>query len=310
MKASPDPVVTLAYHTPAGERAEVDVPVGAGVQRTYWQTVGHRLRHDPYTMFCIAVLILIAGAALFAPWIGLQDPTATDSGRRLLPVGSPGHLLGTDELGRDMLSRLIHGGRLSLLMGVTPVLAALLIGGTLGLIAGFVGGRTNMLIMRVTDVFYAFPSILLAVAIAGSLGAGVTNALLAITIVFIPPVTRVMESVTTQVRGMDFVEAARASGASSYAIMRTHILGNVLGPVLVYATVLVSVSILIAAGLSFIGLGASPPDAEWGLMLNTLREAIFVAPLNSVLPGFMIFITSMCFNLVSDGLRGAMDVRT
>ncbi|MGZ5118918.1 MAG: ABC transporter permease, partial [Burkholderiales bacterium] len=114
---------------------------------------------------------------------------------------------------------------------------------------------------------------------------------------------------TTQVRSMDFVEAARASGASTYAIIRTHILGNVLGPVLVYATVLVSVSILIAAGLSFIGLGASPPAAEWGLMLNTLRESIYLAPLNAILPGFMIFITSMCFNLISDGLRSAMDVR-
>jgi peptide/nickel transport system permease protein len=128
-------------------------------------------------------------------------------------------------------------------------------------------------------------------------------------IVFIPPITRVTESVTTQVRTMDFVEAARASGASTYAIIRTHILGNVLGPVLVYATVLVSVSILIAAGLSFIGLGPSPPAAEWGLMLNTLRESIYLAPLISVLPGFMIFITSMCFNLISDGLRSAMDVR-
>jgi peptide/nickel transport system permease protein len=189
------------------------------------------------------------------------------------------------------------------------VLIALAVGGVLGLAAGFMGGRINMLIMRTTDVFYAFPSILLAVAIAGALGAGIGNALLAITIVFIPPITRVTESVTTQVRGMDFVEAARASGATSFAIIRTHILGNVLGPIFVYATVLVSVSIVISAGLSFIGLGASPPAAEWGLMLNTLRESIFLAPLNAVLPGFMIFITSMCFNLISDGLRSAMDVR-
>jgi peptide/nickel transport system permease protein len=309
MKPAEHPAVTLTYDSAAGERRQIDVPVGPGTQRTYWQNVRARLARDPYTMACTGVLLVIAGAAIFAPWLGLADPAGSDSARRLLPIGSPAHLLGTDELGRDMLSRLIYGGRLSLAMGVLPVVAALLIGGTLGLIAGFVGGRTNMLIMRVTDVFYAFPSILLAVAIAGSLGAGVANALLAITIVFIPPVTRVTESVTTQVRAMDFVEAARASGASTYAIIRTHILSNVLGPVLVYATVLVSVSILIAAGLSFIGLGASPPVAEWGLMLNTLRESIFLAPFISVLPGFMIFVTSMCFNLVSDGLRSAMDVR-
>ena len=309
MKANDAPVVTLAFDTGTGERREVDVPVGPGIQRTYWQNVRMRIVRDRYTMSCLAILLAIAAAALLAPWLGLDDPTAANSANRLLPPGSPGHILGTDELGRDMLSRLVYGARLSLAMGVVPVLAALAIGGTLGLVAGFVGGRVNMIIMRLTDVFYAFPSILLAVAIAGALGSGIGNALVAIVIVFVPSVTRVTESVTTQVRTMDFVDAARASGASTYAIIRTHILGNVLGPVLVYSTVLVSVSILIAAGLSFLGLGASPPAAEWGLMLNTLREAIFIAPINAVMPGFMIFIASMCFNLVADGLRSAMDVR-
>ncbi|MBM3358834.1 MAG: ABC transporter permease [Betaproteobacteria bacterium] len=294
---------------PLGVTQALDVPVGTLQLRTYWQTVWQRVLRDPVTLACGGVLLVLIAAAIFAPWLGLSDPFASDSAKRLLPVGSPDHLLGTDELGRDMLSRLVYGSRLSLTMGVVPVIAALAIGGVLGLVAGFVGGRVNMLIMRVTDVFYAFPSILLAVAIAGSLGAGVANTLIAITIVFIPPITRVTESVTTQLRAMDFVEAARASGASTYAIIRTHILGNVLGPVFVYATVLVSVSIVIAAGLSFIGLGASPPDAEWGLMLNTLRTSIFLAPLISILPGFMIFIASMCFNLISDGLRSAMDVR-
>jgi peptide/nickel transport system permease protein len=302
--------VTVAFDPRSGHASgAVEVPVGELRHRTYWQGVRRRLLRDWFTMICTAVLLLITGAALFAPWIGLVDPHASDSARRLLPVGSPGYLLGTDELGRDMLARLIYGGRLSLMMGLLPVIIALAIGGTLGLIAGFVGGRVNMLIMRVTDVFYAFPSILLAVAIAGALGAGVGNALLAITIVFIPPLTRVTESVTTQLRSMDFVEAARASGASTLAIVRTHVLGNVMGPIFVYATVLVSVSIVISAGLSFIGLGASAPAAEWGLMLNTLRESIFLAPVNAILPGFMIFITSMCFNLISDGLRSAMDVR-
>ena len=301
--------ITVEMPEPFGGAAALDVPVGTLRQRTYWQTVWERVLHDPVTLACGAVLLLLIAAAVFAPWLGLPDPLATNSANRLLPVGSPEHVLGTDELGRDMLSRLIYGGRLSLMMGIVPVVNALVIGGTLGLVAGFVGGRANMLIMRVTDVFYAFPSILLAVAIAGVLGAGVGNTLLAITIVFIPPITRVTESVTTQLRAMDFVEAARASGARTFAIIRTHVLGNVMGPVFVYATVLVSVSIVISAGLSFIGLGASPPDAEWGLMLNTLRNSICLAPLVSILPGFMIFIASMCFNLISDGLRSAMDVR-
>jgi peptide/nickel transport system permease protein len=228
---------------------------------------------------------------------------------RLKPFGYRNYLLGSDELGRDMLSRLLYGGRLSLLMGVTPVLAALLIGGFLGIVAGFVGGAVNTVIMRTVDVFYAFPSVLLAIAISGSLGAGITNAILSLTIVFIPPIARVSESVTTGVRNLDYVGAARASGAGAWSIMRVHVLRNVLGPIFVYATSLISVSIILASGPSFLGLGVEPPNAEWGLMLNTLRPAIYMNPMVAALPGAAILVTSICFNLVTDGLRQAMDVR-
>jgi peptide/nickel transport system permease protein len=284
-------------------------PIAAGGGRSYWQSVRRRLRRDPVTLICAGVLVLLVVAALFAPWLGLDDPYKTSMIRRLYPLGSPGHLLGTDELGRDMLSRLIYGGRLSLFMGVTPVVCALLIGGLLGITAGFLGGRVNMLIMRVMDVFYAFPSVLLAISLSGAMGAGAENTLLSLTLVFIPPVCRVSESVTTQVRGFDFVDAARASGAGMLTIVRVHVLGNVLGPILVYATSLISVAIILAAGLSFLGLGVKPPEPEWGLMLNTLRQAIYVNPVLAALPGVMIFITSICFNLMSDGLRAAMDVK-
>jgi peptide/nickel transport system permease protein len=284
-------------------------PIASGGGRSYWQSVRRRLRRDPVTLICAGVLVLLVVSALFAPWLGLDDPYKTSMIRRLYPLGSPGHLLGTDELGRDMLSRLIYGGRLSLFMGVTPVVCALLIGGLLGITAGFLGGRVNMLIMRVMDVFYAFPSVLLAISLSGAMGAGAENTLLSLTLVFIPPVCRVSESVTTQVRGFDFVDAARASGASMLTIVRVHVLGNVLGPILVYATSLISVAIILAAGLSFLGLGVKPPEPEWGLMLNTLRQAIYVNPVLAALPGVMIFITSICFNLMSDGLRAAMDVK-
>ena len=226
--------------------------------------------------------------------------------------GQPGslrHLLGTDELGRDMLTRLMYGGRLSLLMGVVPVFAAFFIGTSLGLLAGYVGGRVNMVIMRVLDVFYAFPSVLLAVAISGALGPGMSNSLIALTLVFVPQVVRVAESVTTQVRKLDYIEAARMSGASSFSIIRVHVLGNVLGPVFVYATGLLSVSMILASGLSFLGLGVKPPEAEWGLMLNTLRSAIYSSPVQAALPGAFIFITSIAFNLLADGVRSAMDIR-
>jgi peptide/nickel transport system permease protein len=300
----------MAIQTPSLELgAPLVQPTAAAAGRGYWKSVARRLRRDPVTVICAAVLLLLVASALAAPWLGLADPYKTSMLRRLYPLGSPNHILGTDELGRDMLSRLIYGGRLSLFMGVTPVVCALLIGGLLGITAGFVGGRTNMAIMRVMDVFYAFPSVLLAISLSGAMGAGTENTLLSLTLVFIPPICRVSESVTTQVRGFDFVDAARASGASALTIVRVHVLGNVLGPILVYATSLISVAIILAAGLSFLGLGVKPPEPEWGLMLNTLRQAIYVNPILAALPGVMIFITSICFNMMSDGLRAAMDVK-
>ena len=283
-----------------------DTPVAS---RGYWSSVFRRLRGDWVTIFCLAVLLAIILSAVFAPWVAPVDPYKTSVIRRLKDIGTPGFPLGTDELGRDMLSRLIYGGRLSLLMGITPVINALVIGSLLGIVAGFVGGKINMVIMRTVDVFYAFPSVLLAIAISGALGAGLVNSIVSLTIVFIPPITRVAESVTTSVRNLDFVEAARASGAGSWTIIRVHVLGNVLGPVFVFATGLISVSIILASGLSFLGLGVRPPEPEWGLMLNTLRQSIYVNPWVCALPGLMIFITSICFNMMSDGLRAAMDVR-
>ncbi len=287
--------------------AEEEAP--ATKVRGYWQNVGYRLRYDYVTLAFALVIVLIVALAVFAPWIAPKDPYKTSMAFRLRPVGFRDFHLGTDELGRDILSRLIHGGRMSLLMGVVPVVFATLIGGFLGVLAGFIGGKLNMAIMRTMDVFYAFPSILLAVAISGAMGGGMANGMVALTLVFIPPLCRIAETATTQVRGLDFVEAARASGGSTRSIIATHILGNVLGPIFIYASGLVSVSILIASGLSFLGLGVEPPHPDWGLMLSTLRQSIYVNPIVCALPGVMIFVTSLAFNMVSDGLRQAMDVR-
>ena len=290
-------------------RAQHEMPP-ENTSRGYWGTVANRLRYDPVTLAFAFVILAIVLISVFAPWIAPKDPMKTGMAFRLKPIGFRDFHLGTDELGRDILSRLIWGGRTSLLMGLVPVGLALLIGGSLGVIAGFVGGAANMLIMRVMDVFYAFPSILLAVAISGAMGGGMTNGMIALTMVFIPPICRVAATATTQVRGLDFVDAARASGGSTSSIIVNHILGNVLGPVLVYASGLVSVAILIASGLSFLGLGVEPPTPDWGLMLSTLRQSIYVNPYVCALPGVAIFITSLSFNLVSDGLRQAMDIRS
>jgi len=277
--------------------------------RSYWQSVGYRLRHDPVTLVFGAVVLAVILAAIFAPWIAPMDPYKDSVIGRLKPFGWRGHLLGTDELGRDMLSRLIHGGRISLMMGLVPVLVATIVGGILGVVAGFGGRAVNTAIMRTMDVFYAFPSVLLAVAISGAMGGGIGNGMLALSLVFTPAICRVAETATAQVRNLDFIEAARASGAGTFTIIRHHVLGNVLGPVFIYSSSLVSVSILLASGLSFLGLGVKPPEPDWGLMLSTLRQSIYVNPLVCAVPGIAIFITSICFNLVSDGIRAAMDVR-
>jgi peptide/nickel transport system permease protein len=298
---------TVVLH-PTLDTFEEQAPPATRV-RGYWQSVFYRLRYDPVTLVFAAIVLLIVLAAVLAPLIAPFDPYKESIVGRLKPFGWRDHLLGTDELGRDVLSRLLYGGRISLSMGVVPVLCATLIGGILGVIAGFVGGRTNTAIMRTMDVFYAFPSILLAIAICGLLGNGLSNSVIALSVVFIPPMVRISETVTTQARHLDFVEAARASGTTTMQIIRHHVLANVLGPILVYATSLISVSIILSAGLSFLGLGVTPPQAEWGLMLNSLRQAIYVQPYVAALPGVMIFITSMCFNLMSDGFRSAMDVR-
>lgn len=288
---------------------KADEPTPTRMPRGYWRRVGRRLRYDYVTLFFLLVIALIVAAAIFAPALVPFDPNKTSMLYRLKPLFYRNFLLGTDELGRDMLSRLIYGARMSLLMGLTPVVLATCVGGFFGVVAGFAGGWINMLIMRVMDVFYAFPSVLLAVAISGTMGGGVANGLLALTLVFIPPLCRVSETATTQIRNRDFVEAARASGASALSIIFYHILRNVLAPVFIYGSSLISVSILLAAGLSFLGLGVEPPTADWGLMLSTLRQSIYVQPLVCALPGVAIFISSLAFNLVSDGLRQAMDVR-
>jgi peptide/nickel transport system permease protein len=276
----------------------------------FWTRVAGNLLHHPVAIAAALILLALLFLAIFSPYILPADPFQQSVIRRLKPIGTPGFPLGTDELGRDMLSRLLLGTRLSFVMGITPVVIAFFIGSALGIWAGYASGWVNTVIMRVIDVLYAFPSVLLAVALSGVLGAGIKNALLSLTIVFIPQIARIAESITTQVRSSDYVDAARTSGASAFTIVRVHVLNNVLGPIFVFSTSLVAVSMILASGLSFLGLGVSPPDPEWGFMLNKLSPAIYRQPLVAALPGAMIFITSISFNMLSDGLRSAMDIQS
>lgn len=230
----------------------------------YWRGVLRRLLRDPGGVVVGVVILLLLALALLGPWLIVKDPYQTSMFLRLKPIGSDGFPLGSDELGRDMLSRLILGTRLSLFMGIVPVVFAFFIGGAIGIIAGYMGGKINTVIMRTVDVFYAFPSVLLAIALSGALGAGIGNALLSLTLVFVPQVARIAESVTAQVRHMDYIDAARATGASALTIIRVQVLGNVLGPIFVFSTGLISVCMILASGLSFLGLGVRPPEPEWG----------------------------------------------
>ena len=289
--------------------ALVEAPLVVAAPMSYWRTVAWRLARDQATLVAGGVLAVIVLSAVLAPWLAPYDPAAGSIRLRLAPVGAPGHVLGTDEQGRDMLSRLLWGGRMTLVAGLTPVLVAFVVGAALGVMAGYVGGITNTLIMRTMDIFYAFPAVLLAIAISGALGPGLANTLISLSIVFVPRVVRVAESATVQVKGLEYIAAARASGAGVRAIVRHHLLANVLGPILVFSSTQVSLAIILAAGLSFLGLGVTPPAAEWGLMLNTLRQSIYVNAIVPALPGVAIFVTSMAFNLLSDGLRDAMEIR-
>ncbi len=304
--------------------AAISVPDGATVEelraawweadhgadaRPFWTEVGRRFVANKAGVAALVFLLLLTSSAVFAPWIVRADPLVGVATDRLLPPFSPGHLLGTDEQGREMLARLVYGGRLSLATGFVPTAFATFIGTCIGVWAGYKRGISGTILMRTMDMLYAFPAILLAIAIGASLGAGALNSMIAVTIVFIPPIARIAESATRQVAIQEYLEASRLSGAGTLRILRTQVLPNVANQILVYASGLVGVAMLIAAGLSFLGLGSQPPTPEWGYMLNSLRDTIYSAPLLTVLPGLMIFLTSVAFNTASDALREAMDMR-
>jgi peptide/nickel transport system permease protein len=256
------------------------------------------------------LLVAVVLAVAFAPVIGRYGPDEADNLARYAPMGAGGHLLGTDQQGRDMLARLLFGGRVSLLIGVAPTLVAGAIGLGLGLVAGYVRGLVDQIIMRCLDVVFAFPMVLLAIAIAGSMRPGVLTEIIAITIVLIPYFARLARTATEGVVPMPFIEAARAAGGTRTAIMLRYVLPNVFSPVVVYATTLMGLMIVVGSGLSFLGLGVQPPTADWGAMVAEGRVVLRRAPHVTVLPGCAILLVSLAFNFLGDGIRDALDPRT
>ncbi len=253
----------------------------------------------------LGFLLLAIAAPLAAP----HDPFAQNLYERLQPP-SLTYLFGTDDFGRDVLSRVIHGARISLRVGVSAVLIALIVGVPIGLVSGYWGGALDQALMRAMDLMLAFPSILLAIAIVAVLGPGLENAMLAVGIVAVPQYARLVRASALAVRGQDYVQAVRALGAGDFQILFFSVLPNCLTPLIVQSTLGLATAILDAAGLSFLGLGAQPPTPEWGAMLTGGRELVLRAPWVLALPGLAIFFTVLAFNLLGDGLRDALDPRT
>ena len=274
----------------------------------YYTDAWRRLRRNRWAVLGMAVVGVFAVLAAGAPLLNLPDPITQDLNARLL---SPSHLhwLGTDDLGRDLLSRIIYGGRTSLTVGIVSVSIALAIGTLLGLVGGYYSGWAESVTMRLMDVMLAFPATLLAIFIVGIRGPGLNNAMLAIGVINIPIFARIVRGSVLRARQEDYVEAARALGASQVRIIGRHILPNTLAPVIVQTTLGVGSAVLEAAGLSFLGLGAQAPTPEWGAMLTNTREYLRDAPWAATFPGIAILLTVVGCNLLGDGLRDALDPR-
>ena len=264
-----------------------------------------RFCRNPTALISATILFVIVLIAIFAPYIAPYDPAKSSLRAILKPPGSV-YWLGSDDLGRDVASRLIFASRLSLIASVQAVVIALVIGMPLGLIAGYVGGWLDTVISRCNDAMMSFPALILAVVIVGLLGPSLTNAMTAIGLVYAPRIMRVVRGSTLSVREEVYVRAARATGCGDTRIVIKHVLPNVMGPLVVQATVLMGQALLAEAGLSFLGLGTQPPQASWGAMLGTAFPYMAQSPVPTIAAGTIISVTVLCFNLIGDGIRDSV----
>ncbi len=283
-------------------------PIASRVSAGFYADSWRRLRRNPAAMAGLVIVGLFGALAALAPIVAPTNPIVQDLNARLLPPTRQ-HWLGTDDLGRDLLSRLIYGGRVSLTVGMVSVGFALGVGTLLGLTAGFYGGWSDSVTMRVMDIMLAFPATLLAIFIVGVRGPGLNNAMLAIGVINIPIFARIVRGSVLRVRQEDFVDAARALGAGQRRILGRHILPNTLAPIIVQTTLGIGSAVLETAALSFLGLGAQAPTPEWGAMLTNTREYLRDAPWVATFPGIAILLTVVGSNLLGDGLRDALDPR-
>jgi peptide/nickel transport system permease protein len=276
--------------------------------RSQFRLAMRALRRDKLAVVALVVLALVILVAVLAPWISPYDPLRGDPTIRLQPPGTPGHLLGLDGQGRDILSRLIWGGRYSLSVAIVPVLVAGVLALIIGMLSGYRGGRWGEVTMRVLDVVFAFPIVLFAIAIAAVMGPGLVNSMTAIGITMVPYMARVVYTATVQESAKDYVEASRAAGATHLEILWKQLLPNVLSPLVVYGTTLAGLVIVLAAGLSFLGVGVTPPAPDWGVMTSDGRQVLLEGYAHvATIPGLVILVVALAFNLLGDGVRDALD---
>lgn len=268
-----------------------------------------RFRRNRLAMIGLSIVLLLLVVAALAPWIAPHDPIAQNLRERLQPPLTPGHLLGTDDFGRDILSRLILGSRITLFIIALVAVTAPVFGLLVGTVAGYFGGWVDEILMRITDIFLAFPKLILALALVAVLGPGMENAVLAIAITSWPPYARVARAETLTVRSSDYIAAVRLQGAGAARIIWGHIMPMCIPSVIIRVTLDMAGVILIAAGLGFLGLGVQPPMPEWGAMISAGRKYLFEQWWVATMPGMAIFIVSLGFNLLGDGLRDVLDPR-
>ncbi len=269
-----------------------------------------RLKRNPLAMLGLFIILVLCLLAAFAPFFATHDPYVQNLSQRLLPPGTPGHFLGTDDFGRDIWSRIVHGARITLYIVALVALTAPLIGLIIGTVAGYFGGIVDTVLMRITDIFLAFPRLILALALVAVLGPGIVNAVLAIALTAWPPYARVARAETLTVRNADYIAAVRLQGAGANRIIWGHVMPMCLPSVIIRVTLDMAGVILIAAGLGFLGLGVQPPLPEWGLMISSGRKFLFEQWWVATMPGLAIFIVSLGFNLLGDGLRDVLDPRS
>jgi len=298
-----------AERSTAGDAAAAALEPVAGIHVPRWRAAWRSFCHDRGSFWALVFVVAVTLVCVLAPYLAPHDPFEAVADRNAR-IGSPGVLLGADGDGRDVLTRLLWGGQISILIGMLPTVLATLASIVIGIAAGYIGGWFDLIVMRILDMFFAFPLVLVAIVVAGVLNPGLATITIAIFVALVPYITRLVRTTTLSVKTLPYVEAARAGGAGSWAIVSRYVFPNIVAPVIVYSTTLIGMMMVLGSALSFLGLGVQPPTADWGLMVAEGRTVLRKAPHITIFPGLLIVLVALAFGFIGDGLRDALDPRT